>query len=141
MLSLCSVSGNTVAFNQVLNEVAKRGFNQKSIIEAAMQTTLWAQRRRENLAPAWAADNLMIAVSGYMNGTKSSKIEVDDLPSDDMEFDDASFEQQASENGSVATLEQTGVSNFPGAESTKKKEAWSSWVEHEFGKRPKDPKI
>jgi hypothetical protein len=141
MLSLCSVSGNTVAFNQVLSEVAKRGFNQKSIIEAAMQTTRWAQCRRDNLAPAWAADNLMIVVSGYMNDTKSSKNEVDDLPSDDIEFDEASFEQQVSENGSVATLEQSGVANPPGADGTEKEEAWSSWVEHEFGEKPKDPKL
>lgn len=78
MLSLCSVTGNTVAFNQVLNEVAKRGFDQKAIITAALRTTRWAQHKKDNLAPAWAADNLMIAVSGYSNDTKPSENANDD---------------------------------------------------------------
>lgn len=141
MLSLCSVSGNTVAFNQVLNEVARRGFDQKSIIEAAMQTTRWAQRRGDNLAPAWAADNLMIAVSGYMNDTKPSNNEVDDLPLDDMEFGDASIEQKMPEDGSAAATEQSSIAPSARVDATEKKKAWSSWVEHEFGTKPEDPEV
>lgn len=92
MLSLCSVTGNTVAFNQVLNEVAKRGFDKKSIITAATKTTRWAQRLAPH-APAWAADNVMIAVSGYMNENVTASSEVNGLPHEDEEFDDSSFGQ------------------------------------------------
>jgi hypothetical protein len=88
MLSLCSVTGNTVAFNQVLNEVAKRGFDQKAIIKAAMKTTRSAQYKKDNLAPAWAADNLMIAVSGYLNEAKAPNDASGESISDEVEYDD-----------------------------------------------------
>ncbi|KAF1840690.1 uncharacterized protein K460DRAFT_346840 [Cucurbitaria berberidis CBS 394.84] len=130
MLSLCSVTGNTVAFNQVLNEVARGGFDRISILDAATKTTRWAQKKREYLAPAWAADNVLIAVSDYIQDARSPKsgAEMEGAASDD-----EMFLQQTplSTNTSEAeTIEQTAVDP---------KEAWASWVEHEFGERPKDP--
>ncbi|KAH7385817.1 hypothetical protein BKA66DRAFT_416157 [Pyrenochaeta sp. MPI-SDFR-AT-0127] len=121
MLSLCSVTGNTVAFNQVLNEVAKRGFDRKVIIDAATKTTLWAKKKREYLAPAWAADNVLIAVSDYINDAKP-------------------LESEAKLGPGVGD-----GSGFPGhlpeAESflEGRRDAWVSWVEYEFGEKPKDP--
>jgi len=140
MLSLCSVTGNTVAFNQVLNEVAKRGFNQKSIINAAMETTRWARRFAPH-APAWAADNVMIAVSGYVNENETASSEVHDLSHEDEEFDDSSFGQSTLDDDAAAP---TGNAyNTPPKEidSIDTEEAWSAWIEHELGQTPKDPKL
>lgn len=125
MLSLCSVTGNTVAFNQVLSEVAKRGFDQKAILTAALRTTRWAQYKKDNLAPAWAADNLMIAVSGYINDTKPSENVTDEPLIDDLGDLEESSEREFDPSNTDATID--------------KKEAWSSWVEHEFGEKPEDP--
>lgn len=138
MLSLCSVTGNTVAFNQVLNEVAKRGFDQKAIIKAATQTTVWAQHKRDTLAPPWAADNLMIAVSGYLNDTNVPSENSSGSLLDNVGYDNGSFTQaqdaprqepRADSNTRLSTKE----------DSLDAKEAWSSWLEHEFGVKPKDP--
>jgi hypothetical protein len=140
MLSLCSVTGNTVAFNQVLNEVAKRGFDQKSIINAAMKTTRWAQRGGDSLAPAWAADNLMIAVSGYINDSRVASNEVDGLPTHDTEIGDGSFAQSMVHGEATALDRQAGTVPSERVDAAaNKEEAWSSWIEHEVGKRPKDP--
>jgi hypothetical protein len=131
MLSLCSVTGNTVAFNQVLNEVAKRGFDQKSIINAAMKTTHSARYKGDTRAPAWVADNLMIAVSGYLKDAKPPNTTSDDLPLDDTDLEDVTCSPQPLDKPSSAQV---------GDNPADTKEAWSSWVEHEFGERPKDPK-
>jgi hypothetical protein len=135
MLSLCSVTGNTAAFNQVLNEVAKRGFDQKSIINAAIQTTRWAQNKRDNIAPAWAADNVMIAVSGYVSDVKLPNDPVDDSPPDETEFGDSAFSQEMPQEGAASQTRHSGIGTPTNTTST---EAWSSWVEYELGKRPKD---
>jgi hypothetical protein len=132
MLSLCSITGNTTAFNQVLNEVARRGFDRKSIIDAATKTVRWAHKRGEGeyLAPAFAADNVLIAVSDYMNGTTSHTAEAGTTIDDDMSLQH-DFEMDGIESSTkVSKLEQTPVTSS---------EAWASWVEHEFGKPPKRP--
>jgi hypothetical protein len=129
MLSLCSVTGNTVAFNQVLNEVAKRGFDQRSIINAAMRTTHSARYKEGSQAPAWVADNLMIAVSGYMKDAAPSSITSDDPPPGEPDLEDVSL--------SSLTAEDTSEHTKPNPVDTK--EAWSSWIEHELGESPKKP--
>jgi hypothetical protein len=140
MLSLCSVTGNTVAFNQVLNEVAKRGFDQKSIINAAMETTRWAQRPAPH-APAWAADNVMIAVSGYMNESGTVASEVNGVSHGDPEFSDSSFGQPTHDDDAVAPTGNMNTTPSKDFDSTNTEEAWSSWIEHELGQKPKDPKL
>jgi hypothetical protein len=125
MLSLCSISGNTAAFNQILTDLSRRGFDRKAIIDAATKTTRWAQRKKEHLAPAWVADNVLIAVADYMNEAKSSdQVSMSDVA----EGDDAMFTQHGPDL--VQDVESDKVD---------KKEMWASWVEHEFGERPKDP--
>ncbi|KAF2029362.1 hypothetical protein EK21DRAFT_112918 [Setomelanomma holmii] len=128
MLSLCSVTGNTVAFNQVLTEVVKRGFDQNSILEAALKTTRLAQHKTDNTAPAWAADNLMIAVSSYLDEAKLSGDDQDDFDQED----DAVTRYAPKQSEARAA---------PTEHSVDPKEVWSSWVEHEFGERPKDPEL
>jgi hypothetical protein len=128
MLGLCSVTGNTVAFNKVLNEVVKRGFDQQLILKAAFTATQMAQHMGDNTAPAWVADNLMIAVSSYLNDAKSSKAELDDAVMDDDTF---------TQHLPLARNTEPVTSD----ESVDQKEAWSSWVEHELGEKPKDPEL
>lgn len=141
MLSLCSVTGNTSAFNQVLKEVASRGFDRSNIISGALKTTRWAQSKKENLAPAWAADNLLIAVSSFVKDLKEPdpsappEFSIDDLMygapitegDDDMLVDNLS---DWDESIPIEVSEQR---------PTELDETWASWVEAEFGERPKEP--
>jgi hypothetical protein len=139
MLSLCSVTGNTVAFNQVLNEVAKRGFDQKSIINGALRTTRWAKFKTDNIAPAWVADNLMIAVSSYMSGTQPPNEGTEGLLYNEVEYGGYGFTEQIPEEESDAARQHdTTLSREDRVAG--KEEAWASWVEHELGEKPKDPK-
>jgi hypothetical protein len=133
MLSLCSVTGQTAAFNHLLSEVVRRGFDRRSILDAALNTTRWARWKRSSTAPAWAADNVMIAVSGFIGDSKWE-------PSSEVEQEDAMFTQSApGENASE--WEEPDVD--PGLEEQHRakvdKETWASWVEAEFGERPRDP--
>lgn len=124
MLSLCSVTGNTVAFNQVLPEIANRGLDQKSIIAAATRESRRVHFKREYLAPAWAADNLLIAVSGYL--------------------DDAKVGANDDGGGSSFDLKSVQLDDavpHPAPSTTDSKDAWASWVEHEFGEKPKEPEL
>jgi hypothetical protein len=140
MLSLCSVTGNTIAFNQVLNEVAKRGFDQKAIINGAMKTTHWAKYKTDNItAPAWSVDNLMIAVSSYVNDAKSPDKVADGSSLEDTEDDDYSLSQETSEEESAAPSEPRDAAPSEEDILAAKKEAWASWVEHELGEKPEDP--
>ncbi|KAH8731256.1 hypothetical protein GQ44DRAFT_699595 [Phaeosphaeriaceae sp. PMI808] len=141
MLSLCSVTGNTVAFNQILNEVAKRGFDQKNILNAALKTTRWAQHKRNNLAPAWAADNLMIAVSGYANDASPFNKMVDDYLPDDVELGAGDSTQPSSEGSPAMQNQEHNTEDMKERTPIDPMEAWSAWVEHEVGERPKDPKL
>ncbi|KAJ4335890.1 hypothetical protein N0V95_008764 [Ascochyta clinopodiicola] len=141
MLSLCSVTGNTSAFNQVLKEVANKGFDPKHIISGALRTTRWAQAKKSNLAPAWAADNLLIAVSSLVKDLKETgpgatpEFSIDDLMygqpmtggDGDMLVDNLS---DWDDSIPTEVLEQR---------PTELKETWASWVEAEFGERPNDP--
>lgn len=134
MLSLCSVTHSTVAFNQILNEVAKKGYDRKSIINAATKTTQWAKKRGEYLAPAWAADNVLIAVSDFINDVKPSGCEIDHVAGvgDGDDFTGHSPEGLHEERAT----EQIGLFDL---EPTDPREVWASWVEHEFGERPSEP--
>jgi hypothetical protein len=139
MLSLCSVTGNTVAFNQVLNEVAKRGFDQNFIINGALRTTRWAKFKTDNIAPAWVADNLMIAVSSYMSGTKPLNDANKGDSHDEVEHDAYTSTEPTMEEESTATRQYDTTPTIENSLADEK-EAWSSWVEHEFGEKPRGPK-
>jgi hypothetical protein len=125
MLSLCSITGNTVAFNQVLTDLSRGGFDRKAIIDGAEKTTRWAKKKKEHLAPAWVADNVLIAVADYMNVARSSdQVSMADV----VDGDDELFKQCSPDSAHDV------VSN-----EVDKKEMWASWVEHEFGERPRVP--
>ncbi|KAH9865369.1 hypothetical protein J1614_008952 [Plenodomus biglobosus] len=124
MLSLCSITGNTVAFNQILNEIAQRGLDRKGIIAAATKQTRRMQKKSEYLAPAWAADNVLIAVSDYLNDAKARA-------------DDEGTLQDTDLDGT-----QAGQSSAQGQHGQKgPKDLWASWVEAEFGEKPKEPEL
>ncbi|KAJ4380468.1 hypothetical protein N0V86_003823 [Didymella sp. IMI 355093] len=141
MLSLCSVTGNTSAFNQLLKEVAHRGFDRHNILSGALRTTRWAQAKKDNIAPAWAADNLLIAVSGFvkdlkdLDPTATPNFSIDDLMygAPVVDGDDSMPIDNLSDWDDTAPVE---VSEQRPADQT---ETWASWVEAEFGERPQDP--
>ncbi|KAF3005650.1 hypothetical protein E8E13_003679 [Curvularia kusanoi] len=138
MLSLCSVTGNTSAFNQLLQEVASRGYDRHTIITGALRTTRWAQSKRSNLAPAWAADNLLIAVSGFVQDMKpphDTGFSIDDLLNNQSPTDsdpDLAIDNLSDWDDSVPV----SVSEQKPLDRT---ETWASWVEAEFGQRPEHP--
>lgn len=128
MLSLCSVTGKTAAFNQILNEVARRGFDRKSIIDAATKLTRWAYKKRPSFAPAFTADNILIAVSDFVDDATSRKSE--GFKSDNRDHHPSyteDWDHFPEPNSEALVMEQ----NPTGPE-----EAWSTWLEHEFGERP-----
>ncbi|KAF2255513.1 hypothetical protein BU26DRAFT_1027 [Trematosphaeria pertusa] len=117
MLSLCSVTGNTVAFNRVLNEVVRRGFDRQRVLRSAMKLTHIAQNKPDSLAPAWTADNLLIAVSGYVGDGTSSEPEGGPLEGADP------FQPMPE---SEATKSEDPIFKDPD-------ETWATWMEHELG--------
>ncbi len=133
MLSLCSVAGNTPAFNQILNEVAQRGFDTRKIINSAMKLTEQTRASKDYVAPAWTADNILIAVSSYIQDERSSKDEVTEEV-DITDIDAPSQNNRASANASKGRMaRQKDSINQERADT---KDAWARWVEHELGKRP-----
>lgn len=131
MLSLCSITGNTVAFNQVLSEVVRKGFERKSIITAATKLTRRMQKRSGYFAPAWAADNVLIAVSDYFDDARAGFAPADHDDEDDIFQDSKQDGVQADD-----TYTKTKTSTHDVVDP---KEAWASWIEHEFGGKCKDP--
>ncbi|KAF2866849.1 hypothetical protein BDV95DRAFT_583909 [Massariosphaeria phaeospora] len=116
MLSLCSVAGKTVAFNQILNEVARRGLDRKAIIESAMQTTRMVQKKNDDIGPAWTADNVLIATE-YMEDATPRRQKDDPFEESFPSYPDSTVKPRAS----VAST------------SSDPETAWSSWVAHELG--------
>ncbi|CAI6251793.1 unnamed protein product [Periconia digitata] len=135
MISLCSVTGNTVAFNHLLNEVVRRGYDRKRIMKSVMA----AERRYENgskvsSAPAWAADNLLIVMSDFMQPDKQDIEDVDSFPEDAQQS-----EQYPEENGAAdaAVNQSTGVEQ-PLPPALSPEETWNIWLQHELGETPLD---
>ncbi|KAI1520293.1 hypothetical protein PtrCC142_003533 [Pyrenophora tritici-repentis] len=130
MLSLCSISNKTVAFNQILSDIGRRGFDVKSIIDAATELTRVQENKKVYLAPAWAADNMLIAVSDYIHDAKPDEpAVVSELPEDP----DTMFSQHHPDP--IDDIE-----NSTSDHVKDNKDAWASWLEHELGGKPKDPK-
>ena len=129
MLSLCSVTGNTVAFNQVLHEVVRRHYDRREIIRAALDTTKRARKMWDFVAPEGAADQLMIAASAYVKDVRTADNPLDDSALDDTDFDDDLLMHQPYPEMSQEAKEQ--------ADAEASKDAWSTWVEHEFGIKAK----
>lgn len=113
-LALCSVSGNPAAFNAVLKDVTQQGHDQKSILQMAKTFTDAAHRKNTYLAPAFTADNLLIAVSEYMT---------DGTP----EAETANFFER-NEEASVPKNTPPQKQN-----DVKPDDAWEAWMEHELG--------
>ncbi|KAJ4296511.1 hypothetical protein N0V90_006556 [Kalmusia sp. IMI 367209] len=112
-LALCSVAGNPAAFNSVLNDVIRRGYDRKSMLKSARAFTNAARQKNTYLAPAWTADNLLIAVSEYMT---DGATEADTAPL---------FEEVSTES----TLEY----EEPRKQDGRTEDVWAAWMEHEFG--------
>lgn len=129
MLSLSSVTGNTTAFNQIVNELVRRGYDRKAIIDDAMRLTRWALKKAKVDPPAFTADTLLIA--GYKEDADSASDESDPDAEYDMDMPQPQESQRWSESSQSTTQADQQISP---------EEAWSTWLEHELGERPKDPK-
>lgn len=114
-LGLCSVAQKPAAFNTVLNDVVKQGYNRKAILTAYKEIRNAIRPQKGYLAPAWTADNLLIAVSDYMKIDEAAEAETTPF-----------FEEM-----------NTGLAenNLPPQQQGTAKHAdpWAAWVEHELG--------
>jgi hypothetical protein len=138
MLSLCSVTGKTVAFNQVLRDLVRRGFDRKRILSSAIGTTQLSSERTESVTPPMTADNLMIAVSDYLGesrwpgqyGTPAARTgdtHRGELPGsffDEVSYDEATGHRDATNNK---------PRRYPPPPVKDAEEAWAVWMQHELG--------
>lgn len=129
MLGLCSITGNTVAFNQILTDISTEGFDRNKILDLALRNEHVAKKKKQYLAPAWVADNVMIAASAYIKDSKDSEAE-QTLEGMD-EDNNTTFTQHAPDAPD-------GVEDIA-HNTADPKEVWASWLEREFGERPEDP--
>ena len=135
MLSLCSITRNTVAFNQILSDVARRGLDRRSIMHAATVQTRRLRKASEYLAPAWTADNVLIAASDFIKGSQPNT--ADAVVNAD--YDDMNSRNDPTVDGESEEEEEYMNEDIVEETTSTAKDAWTSWVEHEFGIKPKDP--
>lgn len=134
MLSLCTVTGNTAAFNQILSEVTYwskqlrktgfegRGTTTKDVIEAATQLTRRFKKEHSvTAAPAWSADNLLIALSG--------PLDEETFPSNPVPVEPAQYLE--AEPMDTPALTEHANSEIP--------DPWSAWLKCELGRREVSP--
>ena len=120
LLSLCSVTRQTAAFNSVLNEVVRHGFNRKTILKSAMARTAAVLKKNAEFTPAWTADNVLIAMSEYMK--------------DDVGAEDKAMPLEE-ENNTELTAEpepEPEPEPQPQPPPMSPDEAWKLWLEHEL---------
>jgi hypothetical protein len=153
MLSLCTVTGNTAAFNQVLtemtgwcNELPERPSRNlpKDIVEAAMSFTESLHKERSEagsaetppLMPPGTADNVLIAVSAFMDENRAG---------DDSKEDTASRQETAKARAQKAEAEKAEAeklalfqTNPEPAAPMSQEEMWEVWLEHELGMKKEE---
>jgi hypothetical protein len=125
MLGLCSITGNTVAFNQILTDLSQEGFDRNKIFGLAMDHVQIARKKKQYFPPAWVADNVMIAASAYVRDLKPQE---STAALDAVDDDDTAFSNH--EPDTIGHVEHNTADT---------KEVWASWLEREFGERPEDP--
>lgn len=141
-LTLCSVAQKPAAFNTVLGDVVKRGFNRKAVLKEVRAYTQAVRRGRGYLAPAWTADNLLIAVSGGMKGDGDSEAaeffqelnvgeEVEVKAELKAELKAGSEEVKGSSGGSSGAQASPGTQES--SDTQQNPDAWNAWLEHELG--------
>lgn len=119
-LALCSIAQKPVAFNTVLADVSKRKYNRKGVLNEWRANLSAVKRGRGHPAPAWTADNLLIAVSDYM------KDDGGDADAKTAEFFKELYieeEQKAEAEAEAESKDSAGASS----------DAWDAWLEHELG--------
>ncbi|KAL1599778.1 hypothetical protein SLS60_007582 [Paraconiothyrium brasiliense] len=114
-LSLCSVAQKPAAFNTVLSDVVTRGYNRKAILKSVKEMTGAVRPKKGYLAPAFTADNLLIAVSDYMKSGEAAEAETAPF----FEETDPSSSQDDAQSQEEGIAEQA--------------DPWDAWVEHELG--------
>ncbi|KAI4913180.1 hypothetical protein J4E85_010913 [Alternaria conjuncta] len=135
MIGLCSITGNTVAFNQILADISTEGFDREKILGLASRNEHVAKKKKLQLAPAWVADNVMIAASAYIKDTRDADVK-DALEGIDGD-DNTTFIQGEPDDSDAHDA--AGSTEDIADNTADPKEVWASWLEREFGERPKDP--
>jgi hypothetical protein len=128
MLSLCTVTGNTSAYNQILQEVARQNMDGKRILQSAMSLTQKVPRASSRSIPPWAADNVLIAAMAFKDDVKSSGSSPGSQADDMAEAwirAEAEAEAGASSGGERAPDVEIPPPLDPDA-------AWAAWMAHEF---------
>ncbi|KAF2706529.1 hypothetical protein K504DRAFT_447478 [Pleomassaria siparia CBS 279.74] len=67
MLSLCSVTGNTAAFNQLLKEIVNHGLDRRAVVKTALATVKELQVKPAFTVPPMTADNVLLTIGEYMD--------------------------------------------------------------------------
>ena len=138
MLGLCSITGNTVAFNQILTEISTEGFDREKILGLASRNEHVAKKKKLQLAPAWVADNVMIAASAYIKDTRDADVK-DALEGIDGDDNTTFIQDEPDEPDAHDAHDAAGSTEDIADNTADPKEVWASWLEREFGERPKDP--
>lgn len=147
MLSLCSVTGNTAAFNQLLKEVVDQGLNRRFIVKSALVTAQKLHDQPSSMVPPWSADNVLFAIGDYMEDV----MEKEDLAKEPVDFEQNYPPQEGSETAKPPSKEpdvawpswiqqeltETVQRDYrhAGSEKTSANNpdaAWSSWIQHEL---------
>ncbi|KAF9740693.1 hypothetical protein PMIN06_005022 [Paraphaeosphaeria minitans] len=115
LLALCSVTQNPTAFNTVLNDVVTQGFNRKAMLTSYKEIRSTIRPQKGDLAPAFTADNLLIAVSDYLKTSENTEAET------------ATFFEEIDASVVEGDLhpQQQGTAEHV--------DPWAAWVEHELG--------
>jgi hypothetical protein len=130
MLSLASVTGNTVAYNQLLTDIVRKGYDRQRIMEQVMMTTRDVSEYQNNTAPAWTADNLLIAVSDYLDHKPSSNEEVVPESAFEEGVDEAFWARNPTPSDVSDLHDSARNDTMPDQDPD---EIWQAWMQHELG--------
>ncbi|KAF1968663.1 hypothetical protein BU23DRAFT_403345, partial [Bimuria novae-zelandiae CBS 107.79] len=123
-LTLCSIAQKPAAFNSVLEHVVKCGYDRKAVLTSFREFSHAVRQKQGYLAPAWTADNLLIAVSDYMKDGESTEANVAPF-----------FEEMngGPDSDSPAPPGPSEPSEPPESTSKSTTDPWDAWLEHELG--------
>ncbi|KAF2018814.1 hypothetical protein BU24DRAFT_105594 [Aaosphaeria arxii CBS 175.79] len=135
MLSLCSVAGQTAAFNSLLKELVHYGFDRKQIVSNALDMAKRVSGTNEVHVPAFTADNILIAMTDFMLDRPPPL----DTPDASPDKPEASSKSGDAELESALELEASLETSEPLPESSEEtqdpEELWQAWLKHELGMR------
>jgi hypothetical protein len=123
MLSLCSVTGNTAAFNQLLKDVVNQGLDRRFVVKSALKTAQKLHGQPGSKALPMAADNVLFAIGEYIGDAEEKK----DVPEKErVDFEQNYASQQEPQQEPQQELQRDD------APARDAEADWSSWIEQEL---------